>query len=152
MPHLQTTARQQLALPNLEEFIEKDNIVRVIDAFVDSLDLQAMGFEKVTAKREGRPCFHPALMLKLYLYGYLNGIRSSRKLERECKRNLELHWLLQGLFPHYHTIADFRKVNSNGLCSVFTTFTHFLKGQDLFGADTVGIDSSRFRAVNSKKK
>jgi transposase len=85
MPHIQAPTREQLGLPNLEEFIKKDNVVRVIDAFVDSLDLQAMGFERVIAKREGRPCFHPSLMLKLYLYGYLNGIRSSRKLERECK-------------------------------------------------------------------
>jgi transposase len=151
MPHIQAPARHQLQVPNLEEFIEQNNAVRVIDVFVDSLDLQAMGFERVAAKIEGRPCFHPAMILKLYLYGYLNGIRCSRKLERECKRNLELHWLLQGLFPSYHTIADFRKDQPHALCSVFATFTHFLKGQGLFGADTVGIDGSKFRAVNSKK-
>jgi transposase len=151
MPHIQAPTREQLGLPNLEEFIKKDNVVRVIDAFVDSLDLQAMGFERVIAKREGRPCFHPSLMLKLYLYGYLNGIRSSRKLERECKRNLELHWLLQGLFPAYHTISDFRKDHPLPLTSLFATFTHFLHAQHMLGADTVGIDGSKFRAVNSKK-
>jgi transposase len=85
MPHIQTLAREQLLFPNLEEFIEKDNVVRVVDAIVDSLDLQAIGFEKVTAKREGRPCFHPAMMLKLYLYGYMNSIGSSRKLEGNAK-------------------------------------------------------------------
>lgn len=151
MPHIQAPSREQLRLPNLEEFIEQDNAVRVIDAFVDSLDLQAMGFEKVIAKVEGRPCYPPGVMLKLYLYGYLNGIRSSRKLERECKRNLELHWLLQGLFPCYHTVADFRKLHPKALPSVFATFTHFLEGQSLLGAETAGVDSSRFRAVNSKK-
>jgi transposase len=151
MPHIQAIPRHQLQLPNLEEFIDKDNIVRVIDAFVDSLDLQALGFERVTAKPEGRPCYPPDILLKLYLYSYLNGIRSSRKLERECKRNLELHWLLHSLFPAYHTIADFRKTHFLPLRNLFITFSHFLTGQGLMGADTAGIDGSKFRAVNSKK-
>jgi transposase len=151
MPHIQAPARDRLQLPNLEEFIEKDNVVRVIDAFVDSLDLQAIGFEKVIAKVEGRPCYPPAAMLKLYLYGYLNGVRSSRKLERESRRNMELYWLLQGLSPVYHTIADFRKDHCLPLRMVFHTFLAFLQGQDLLGGEMVGIDGSKFRAVNSKK-
>jgi transposase len=105
----------------------KDNPVRIIDAFVDRLDLESLGFggkvskpedseaEKVTDPLDGRPSFHPKILLKLYFYGYFNGIRSSRRLERECGRNIEVRWLVGGLTPNYHTIADFRKNNPKAL-------------------------------------
>jgi transposase, IS4 family len=95
----------------LEENVEQDNPVRFIEAFVEKLDLKQLQFVYREIKEEGRPAFNPKVFLKLYLYGYLNGIRSSRKLERECKRNIELHWLMSRLVPNYHSIADFRKEN-----------------------------------------
>jgi transposase len=95
----------------LEDQVSADNAVRLIDAFIDKLDLYQLGFINTVHKSEGRPPYAPGVLLKLYLYGYLNKIRSSRKLERECGRNIELQWLLQNLTPNYHTIADFRKLH-----------------------------------------
>ena len=103
--------RYQTYFSRLEDQVSADNPVRLIDAFVDKLDLQKLGFTNTIHKSEGRPPFAPAVLLKLYLYGYLNKIRSSRKLEKETNRNIELQWLLKQLVPNYHTIADFRKVH-----------------------------------------
>src|SRR5881396_2658189 len=108
MPHLQGVSRETVLMfpPSLDEYIAPDNPVRFIDAFVDQLDLQSLGFQRVVAAPEGRPAYHPADLLKLYLYGYLNRVRSSRRLEAEAARNLELIWLLRGLRPDFKTIAD----------------------------------------------
>jgi transposase len=135
----------------LEDQVGTDNAVRLIDAFIDKLDLQKLGFTNIVHKSEGRPPYAPAVLLKLYLYGYLNKIRSSRKLEKECGRNIELQWLLQNLQPNYHTIADFRKLHSLPLQSMFRLYVQFLSDAGLLGKTTIGIDGSKFKAVNSKK-
>jgi transposase len=122
-----------------------------VDQLVESLDLEALGFHIVVAAEEGRPAFPPGALLKLYVYGYLNKVRSSRKLAAECRRNLEVRWLLRGLTPCYHSIDDFRKVHAKALESVFRTFTGFLRQAQLTGGEVVAVDGSKFRAVNSKK-
>jgi radical SAM protein with 4Fe4S-binding SPASM domain len=136
---------------NLESLIDPENTVRLVDAFVDKLDLKALGFSTKPSKQLGRPSFQPKVFLKLYFYGYLNGIRSSRKLERECLRNIEVQWLLGKLQPNYHSIADFRKENPAALRNTFKLFVLFLKNADLLSGTTIAIDGSKFRANNSKK-
>jgi len=136
---------------SLEEHISSDNAIRFIDAFVDKLDLTKLQFAVQSIKIEGRPAFEQTAFLKLYLYGYLNGIRSSRRLERECVRNVELHWLLCGQQPNYHSIADFRKDNAQALKNTFKLFVLFLKECELIGGKTVAIDGTKVRANNSKK-
>ena len=143
--------RHQMLFVTLDTQVSADNAVRLIDAFVDKLDLIKLGFALVVLKEEGRPPYEPGLLLKLYLYGYLNKIRSSRKLEKECGRNIELQWLMQNLVPNYHTIADFRKVHGLALKNMFRLYVQFLGDSGLLGKKTVGIDGSKFRAVNSKK-
>ena len=128
-----------------------DNTARLIDAFVDKLELEKLGFTNTAHKSEGRPPFAPQVLLKLYLYGYLNKIRSSRRLEKEAGRNIELLWLLQYLQPNYHTIADFRKLHARPLQTMFKLFVHFLSDAGLLGKEVIGIDGSKFKAVNSKK-
>ena len=143
--------RHQSYFSTLEDHVSPDNSVRLIDAFIDKLELEQLGFTKTIHKTEGRPPYSPALLLKLYLYGYLNKIRSSRKLSKECSRNIELQWLLQCLQPNYHTIADFRKVHAVALQSMFKLYVAFLSEAGLPGKTTVAIDGSKFKAVNSKK-
>ena len=151
MQFIQGQHRHQTYFATLEEQVSSDNPVRLIDAFVDKLDLQQLGFTKTIPNSEGRPPFAPQVFLKLYLYGYLNKIRSSRKLEKECSRNIELQWLLQNLTPNYHTIADFRKLHTQPLQSLFRLYVHFLSDAGLLGKTTIAIDGSKFKAVNSKK-
>ena len=115
------------------------------------LDLTKLGFIINTLKTEGRPCFDSKHFLKIYLYGYLNGLRSSRRLERECARNSELQWLIGNLTPNYHSIADFRNVNPKALKNVFKLFVLFLKDAELVTGETVAIDGTKVRAHNSKK-
>ena len=122
-----------------------------MDIFVDILELDKLGFKEVKVKKEGRPGFEPVVFLKLYLYGYYYGIRSSRKLERETARNIELHWLLEKLVPNYHSIADFRKENPLALKNVFKLFVLFLKECDLVDGDVGAVDGTKVRAHNSKK-
>ena len=152
MQFIQGSNRHQTYFSTLEDQVSADNPVRLIDAFIDKLDLQKLGFTKTVHKSEGRPPYAPAVLLKLYLYGYLNKIRSSRKLEKECSRNIELQWLLQNLQPNYHTIADFRKVHATPLQSMFRLYVQFLGDAGLLGKTTIGIDGSKFKAVNSKKE
>lgn len=143
--------RHQTYFSTLEDQVTADNPVRLIDAFIDKLDLQKMGFTKTVHKSEGRPPYASGVLLKLYLYGYLNKIRSSRKLEKECSRNRELEWLLQSLVPNYHTIADFRKLHAAPLKTMFRLYVQFLGEAGLLNKITIGIDGSKFKAVNSKK-
>lgn len=135
----------------MEDQVSPDNQVRLIDAFIDKLDLQRLGFSNTVHKSEGRSPYAPALLLKLYLYVYLNKIRSSQKLEKECSRNTELQWLLQSLHPNYHSIADFRKLHAKPLQSMFRLYVHFFADADLLGKTIIGVDGSKFKAVNSRK-
>lgn len=137
---------------SLAELVSDDNPVRAIDVFVDSLDCKAMGFRYSIPKSLGRKPYNPADMLKLYIYGYFNGIRSSRKLEAECKRNIELIWLLNELKPDYRSIADFRKDNITALKQVFKHFSMFCNELGLYGKEIIAIDGSKFRANNARKK
>lgn len=151
MPIQSKTDRNQVRFSSFEDQIRSDNAVRFIDSFVDKLDLSKLEFTTQTIKTEGRPAFEHSVYLKLYLYGYLNGLRSSRKLERECFRNIEVHWLLSGQQPNYHSIADFRKDNPQALKNTFKLFVLFLKECDLIGGRNVALDGTKVRANNSKK-
>ena len=128
-----------------------DNPVRFIDAFVNHIDPVKIGFKPKILKTEGRPNFRLEVFLKLYLYGYLNGVRSSRRLEKECFRNIEVQWLLEAIYPNYHSIADFRKDNPKALKQLFKLFVSFLKDAELIAGDTIAIDGTKSRAHNSKK-
>lgn len=151
MHYIPSQDRFQIHFQSMEDRIDKDNPVRFIDAFVNQLELAKLGFTVVAIKTEGRPAFDPTLFLKLYFYGYLNGLRSSRKLEREALRNIELQWLLAGLAPNYHSIADFRKLNPKALKATFKLFVLFLKDADLIAGEIVAMDGTKIRASNSKK-
>ena len=136
----------------LDDYIGDDNAVRFIDAFVDSLDLETLGFKRAVPKETGRPPYHPGDLLKLYLYGYLNRIRSSRMLEREAKRNVEVMWLLGKLRPDFKTIADFRRDNGQPMRAVWAEFTVLCRRLGLYGGELVAIDGSKFKAVNSRER
>jgi transposase len=151
MQFISGSNRHQTYFSRLEDQVSADNGVRLIDAFVDKLELEKLGFTNTLHKSEGRPPYEASVLLKLYLYGYLNKIRSSRKLQKECSRNIELQWLLKQLVPSYHTIADFRKLHVKSLQSMFRLYVHFLADAGLLGKTTIGIDGSKFKAVNSKK-
>ncbi len=150
--HIKGQGRHQVTLlPEvLDDFVTEDNPVRVIDVFVDELQLDTLGFERVNAKQTGRPGYHPATMLKLYIYGYLNRIQSSRRLEKEAHRNVELMWLLERLTPDFKTIADFRKNNGKGIKNACRTFIDLCRQMQMFTDVVVAIDGSKFKAVNSK--
>lgn len=151
MPLQPKTDRYQISFSSLDECIATDTAVRFIDAFVDKLDLSKLLFVAKSIKTEGRPAFEQSVFLKLYLYRYLNGLRSSRKLARECVRNVELQWLLSGQQPNYHSIADFRKQNPEALKNTFKLYVLFLKDVELIGGETVAIDGTKIRASNSRK-
>lgn len=144
--------QQTMLLPeHLDDYVDENNAVRAIDAFADMLDLAALGFN-AQAAATGRPGYHPGLMLRIYLYGYLNQVQSSRRLERECGRNLELIWLTGRLKPDFKTIADFRKDNGPAILKVCQQFVALCRNMNLLDGDVVAIDGSRFKAVNSKAK
>jgi len=163
MKTIQGIPRQQMQFTSLEDLVTADNAVRIVDTFVEKLDpiaigLPQIGIRQYDAKQQqsktnpgGAPRFDDKLLLKLYLYGYLNKIRSSRKLQQECYRNVELRWLMQELVPNYHTIADFRKIHSDALKNLFKLYVHFLDELNLLGKKTLAVDGSKFRAVNSRK-
>jgi transposase len=136
----------------LDDYIAAENPVRFLDAFVDHLDLTTLGFERATPAATGRPAYAPADLLKLYIYGYLYRLRSSRRLEQETHRNVELMWLLKQLRPDHKTIADFRKNNLQPLRQVCREFTVLCKQLDLFAGELVAIDGSKFKAVNAKER
>jgi transposase len=149
--HVEGLNRKQTALfpETLEEYVDKENPVRFIDAFVDSLNLEKLGFKHSVPTEVGRPSYDPGDLLKLYVYGYLNQIRSSRKLERECQRNIEVMWLVKKLAPDFKTIADFRKDNIDCVKGVFKEFVKLCMGLDLYGAKCIAVDGTKFKAVNS---
>lgn len=151
MQFIQPQNRAQVTFNSLEDSVAPDNPVRLIDAFVEHLDLAQLKFNVSVLNKEGRPAFKSGVFLKLYFYGYLNGIRSSRRLEKECCRNTELQWLLGQLKPNYHSIADFRKVNPTALRNTFKLFVLFLKDASLVSGDVVAVDGTKIRAHNSKK-
>lgn len=151
MHYITSSDRHQISFGSLDEKISSDNPVRFIDHFVNSLDLDRLGYVYPKLKSEGRPPFHPTVLLKLYLYSYQNGLRSSRRIAKECTRNIELQWLLGKLTPNYHSIADFRKTNSQALRNTFKLFIDFLKHAELIGGELIAIDGTKVRASNSKK-
>jgi transposase len=147
------TRSQSLLFPErLEDWIEEDNPVRVIDAFVDELDLRELGFESAIPADTGRPGSHPTTLLKIYIYGYLNRIQSSRRLEREAQRNVELVWLTGRLMPDFKTIADFRKDNGAAIGNVGASFIALCRQMKLFTDAVVAIDGSKFKAVNNRDR
>jgi transposase len=151
MDHISGIDRHQIQMLALDDFVAKDSMARVIDAFVDTLDFEKFEFSYFKLNKEGRPPFHPSVMMKIYLYGYQNSIRSCRKLEQACKVNMEMLWLVEGRKPHYKTIAKFRKDNSKGFRDVFRHFVLVLKNWNLIEGKTIAIDSFKIRAQNSLK-
>src|SRR5512147_954622 len=151
MKHIQGGDRNQtLLLPvAVDDYVGRENPVRFIEAFVDQCDLQEAGFRRVQPKDTGRPGYDPADLLKLYIYGYVNRVRSSRRLEAETARNLEVIWLLRGLRPNFKTIADFRKDNRHAFKSVFRQFVLLCRKLNLFGREMLAVDGTRLKAVNS---
>ncbi len=136
----------------LDEYLGDDNPVRAIDVLVDELDLGALGFSGVEPEATGRPAYHPATLLKIYVYGYLNRVQSSRRLERECQRNLELLWLTGRLMPDFKTIADFRRDNGGAIRKVCRAFVLLCRRLELFSEASVAIDGSKFKAVNARDR
>ena len=144
---------QTLLLPEaVDDYVGPDNPVRFIDAFVDGLDLAAAGFARVSPKLTGRPSYAPTDLLKLYIYGYLNRVRSSRRLEAETHRNIEVIWLLRHLKPDFKTIADFRRDNCHAFRQVFRQFVLLCRQLDLFGRELLAVDGTRIKAVNNKDR
>ena len=142
--------KQVTLLPEcLDDFVEDDNPVRIIDAFVEGLELGPLGFDGAMPSATGRPSYHPAALLKIYIYGYLNRVQSSRRLERECQRNIELMWLTGRLAPDFKTIADFRRDNGQAIRNVCRQFVVLCRRLDLFAQASVAIDGSKFKAVNA---
>ncbi|MVA82663.1 IS1182 family transposase [Agrobacterium vitis] len=154
MTHLSGTDRTQLLLlpEAVDDYVGPNNPVRFIEAFVDGLDLAAAGFVRVAAKETGRPGYDPADLLKLYVYGYVNRVRSSRRLEAETHRNIEVIWLLRHLKPDFRTIADFRRVNRSAFKQVFREFVILCRQLDLFGRELLAVDGTRIKAVNNKDR
>src|SRR6201981_2849817 len=145
--------RQGALLPHcLDDYVTENNPVRVIEAFIDELDLATLGFDGVVPELTGRPAYHPATLLKIYLYGYLNRVQSSRRLEREAQRNIELMWLTGRLAPDFKTIADFRKDNGAAIRAVCSQFVVLCRQLGLFTRAVVAIDGSKFKAVNNRDK
>ena len=144
--------QQMFFPPSIDEYVSSDNPVRVIDDYVEMLDIKELGFELNKNELDGRPAYNPKLLLKIYIYGYLNRVRSSRKLETEIKRNIELMWLCSNLKPSYKTISDFRKDNPKALKRVFREFTLLCKNIDLISGDIVAVDGAFLRANASKNQ
>src|SRR5215210_7795657 len=154
MNHIQGSDRGEVLLfpEALDDYITPENPVRFIDAFVAQLDLAAQGFSNAVLNETGRPPYDPGDLLRLYLYGYLNRVRSSRRLEREAVRNLELIWLLRKLRPDFKTVADFRRDNGKAIKAVCREFILLCRKLELFGGELVAVDSTKIKAQNSKRR
>lgn len=146
--------REQAVLfpEHLDDWIAEESPVRAVDAFVEELSLQKLGFESAEPAATGRPAYHPATLLKIYIYGYLNRIQSSRRLERESQRNVELVWLTGKLMPDFKTIADFRKDNGVAIRRACAEFVVLCRQMKLFTESVVAIDGSKFKAVNNRDR
>src|SRR6202161_2550305 len=151
---VQGADRQQTTLfPEcLDDWVDESNAVRAVDVFVDALELRDLGFDAIDPAATGRPAYHPSTMLKLYIYGYLTRVQSSRRLEREAGRNVEVMWLLGRLAPDHKTIADFRKDNGLALRKVCARFVELCRKMGLLATASVAIDGSKFKAVNNRDK
>lgn len=151
MSYIEGTDRNQTMMfpPALDDYVDKTNPVRVIAAFLEALDFEEMGFERAKPAATGRPGYDPRKMMGLFLFGHMNRMRSSRRLERECGRNVEVMWLMEGLKPDFKTISDFRRDNGVGIKQVVVKFRLWATEMGLFGRETVAIDGSKFKAVNS---
>ncbi len=136
----------------LDDYLAEDNPVRVVEVFVDQLDLRPLGFEGAEPATTGRPSYHPSVLLKIYIYGYLNRVQSSRRLERETQRNVELMWLSGRLMPDFKTIADFRRDNGKAIRNVCRQFIELCRRLDLFSQSIVAIDGAKFKAVNNRDR
>ena len=151
MGYIEGTSRDQLFCRSLEEMVAEESMVRVIDRYVDICDLEKLGFTRARAAVTGRPGYAPEPLTKLYIYGYRNTIRSSRKLETECRRNVEVMWLTDGLTPDYKTISEFRRQNIRPLQKMFREFVKLCRTWELIGGELFAIDGSKFKASNNKK-
>ena len=145
-------AQSTLFPARLDDYVADDNPVRAVDVFVDGLDIDKLGFMRVQPLDVGRPGYDPRTMLKLYIYGYLNRVPSSRRLERECQRNIEVIWLTGQLAPDFKTISDFRKDNGKAICEVCRAFVLLCRKLNLLSEASVAIDGSKFKAVNARDK
>jgi transposase len=144
---------QSVLFPDwLDDWIGEDSLVRVVDLFVDELDLPRLGFTRSAPARTGRPGYHPSVLLKLFIYGYLNRIPSSRRLEREAVRNVEVMWLTGRLVPDHKTIADFRRDNGTGIRKVCAQFVELCRRIGTLKGDCVAVDGSKFKAVNNRDR
>src|SRR5215212_11067148 len=154
MTHIHGHDRSQLLLlpEAVDDYVGADNPVRFIEAFVAGLDLAALGFVGTVPKATGRPGYAPAYLLKLYIYGYLNRVRSSRRLEAETNRNIEVIWLLRHLKPDFKTIADFRRDNRRAFRTVVRQFVLLCRQLDLFGRELIAVEGTRIEAVNNKDR
>ncbi len=154
MAHISGFERSQLLLlpEAIDDYVGSDNPVRFIDAFVDGLDLIEAGFARVQSAATGRPGYAPGDLLKLYIYGYLNRVRSSRRLEAETHRNIEVIWLLRHLKPDFKTMADFRRDNRRAFRPIFRQFVLLCRQLDLFGRELLAVDGTRIKAVNNKDR
>ncbi len=154
MDYIRGVTRNQVILfpETVEDYITEDNPARFIDAFVSSLDLAQLGFNRAQPAETGQPAYDPGDLLRLYLYGYLNRVRSSRMLERETKVNIEVMWLLGKLRPDFKTVADFRRDNLGAIKQVCREFTLLCRKLELFGGELVAIDGSKFKAVNNRRR
>jgi len=154
MDFIKGEEREQIVLfpESIEDYVDENGVVRIIDAYINSLNLEELGFNRSEPNETGRPPYNPKDILKLYLYGYMNRIRSSRRLETEGKRNLEVMWLLRKLIPDHKTIANFRRDNAKSLKNVFRHFVKLCVELGLYGKELVAIDGSKFKAVNSKSR
>jgi transposase len=154
MAYIDGHVRDQMLLlpPSVDDYVAADNPVRFIEAFVDDIDLGEAGFHRSRPSATGRPGYAPGDLLKLYLYGYLNRVRSSRRLATEAGRNVEVMWLLRGLRPDFRTIADFRRGNRDAFKAVFRAFVALCRRLDLFGRELLAVDGTRLKAVNSRRR
>jgi len=149
--YIEGTSRDQTTYWSMEELVAVDSMARVIDRFIELQDLKALGFTRTEPSETGRPGYPPGPLVKLYVYGYENGIRSSRKLEKETKRNTEVMWLTEGLMPDHKTISEFRRLNIRALQKLFREFVKLCRSWELVGGELLAVDGSKFKASNNKK-
>lgn len=151
MGYIEGSDRTQSTLWSLEDMVDPESMARVIDRYIEVLDLGQLGFTRTVPAEAGRPCYPPQALCKLYVYGYENGIRSSRKLERECRRNVEVMWLMEGLTPDYKTISEFRRENVRPLQKLFREFVRLCRSWELVGGELIAVDGTKIKASNNKK-